>query len=79
MIFLKKITEKIKLFLKKTEAKSEYRERILKARTELMDAERSFNETVDADYIDIAILNLNLARKKYELCISEAKALYKAG
>lgn len=79
MIFLKKITEKIKLLLKKNEAKSDCRKRILKARTELMDAERSFNETVDADYIDIAILNLNLARKKYELCISEAKALYKAG
>ena len=43
-----------------------------------MDAERSFNETTDMDYIDVAIHNLNLAKKKYELCIKDAKSLYKA-
>lgn len=75
---MKSVLIKFKNMFKKKEDKSELSRRIYKAREELMDAERSFNETTDSDYIDIAILNLNLARKKYELCISEAKSLYKA-
>lgn len=71
------IINKINLYFKPKKIK-DYTEAIYRARTELMDAERSFNETTDDKYIDAAILNLNLARKKYELCISEAKSSYKA-
>lgn len=75
---MEKLFKKVKSIFVKDKSKSELAERICKAREELMDAERSFNETTDSDYIDVAILNFNLAKKKYELCIAEAKSLYKA-
>ena len=78
VIALKKIIEKIKNIFKKEKRNNELTLKIYLAREELMDAERSFNETTDMDYIDVAIHNLNLAKKKYELCIKDAKSLYKA-
>lgn len=69
-----KFFDKIKLKFKKDNKKRNLQAELYRAKTELEDAIRSFNETVDSDYIDVAILNLNLARKKYELCISELKA-----
>lgn len=75
---MKKIIEKLKTMLKKETKNTELTRKIYLAREELMDAERSFNETTDMDYIDVAIHNLNLAKKKYELCIKDAKSLYKA-
>jgi len=73
-----KILKKLKNMFKKEKKNNELTKRIYLAREELEDAQRSFNETTDMDYIDVAIYNLNLAKKKYELCIAEAKSLYKA-
>ena len=73
-----KILKKLKNIFKKEKKNNELTKRIYLAREELEDAQRSFNETTDMDYIDVAIYNLNLAKKKYELCIAEAKSLYKA-
>ena len=67
------IIEKIKNHFKKKTEENMFADKIYKAKMELMDAENSFNEAIDSDYIDVAILNFNLAKKKYELCISEAK------
>ena len=46
------------------------------AKRELDSAMRSFNETTKSEYIDIAILNLNLAKKKYDIKLKEARAFF---
>ena len=75
---MEKLLKKLKDKFTKDNTKSRIMDRVYRAKEELKDAERSFNETVDSDYIDVAIYNLNLAKKKYELSISEAKNFYKA-
>ena len=75
---MEKIIKKLRNIFKKENKNNELTMRIYRAREELEDAQRSFNETTDMDYIDVAIHNLNLAKKKYELCIKDAKSLYKA-
>ncbi len=66
--------EKLKKNFKKDCSKEEMLEDIGILKKELECAVRSFNETTDDDYIDVAIMNLNLAKKKYELKLKEARA-----
>jgi hypothetical protein len=55
---------------KKQETK--YRE-LLSAKSDLDSAWRNFNEVTESSYIDIAILKLNLAKRRFEVLIEEAK------
>lgn len=75
---MEKLLKKLKEKFTKDNTKSRIMDRVYRAKEELRDAERSFNETLDSDYIDVAIYNLNLAKKKYELSIAEARKYYKA-
>ncbi len=67
--------EKLKNSFKKDCTREEILSDIGSAKRELECAMRSFNETTDTEYIDVAILNLNLAKKKYELKLKEARDL----
>lgn len=46
---------------------------LLEAKQEVEIAWRNFNEVTQDDYIDIAIMNLNLAKKKLDVAIKESK------
>lgn len=65
--------EKMKKNFKKDCSEEEMLADIGVLKKELECAMRSFNETTEDDYIDVAIMNLNLARKKYELKLKEAR------
>ncbi len=65
--------EKLKKNFKKDCSKEEMLADISVLKKELECAMRSFNETTEDDYIDVAIMNLNLAKKKYELKLKEVR------
>ncbi len=67
--------EKIKNSFKKDTSKAEMLSDIESLKRELECAMRSFNETTQEDYVDVAIMNLNLAKKKYELKLKEARSI----
>jgi hypothetical protein len=46
---------------------------ITQAKIELQNAWSNFNEATESSYIDIAILNLNLAKKRLEVKLSEVR------
>ena len=46
---------------------------IKEAKYDLETAFITFNEVTDSSYIDIAILKLNLAKRRFEVLIEEAK------
>jgi hypothetical protein len=46
---------------------------ITQAKIDLQNAWSNFNEATESSYIDIAILNLNLAKKRFEVKLSEVR------
>ncbi|MBP3447576.1 MAG: hypothetical protein J6K51_00965 [Clostridia bacterium] len=46
---------------------------LLEAKQEVEIAWRNFNEVTQEEYIDIAIMNLNLAKKRLDVAIKESK------
>lgn len=73
---LREKIEKIKQNLKKDEEKKQVLGDIFNAKNELEYAMRNFNEITDSEYLDIAIMNINLAKKKYEVRLKEAKQFF---
>jgi len=81
VIILEKLISKLEKFrnsLKKDVTKENMLSDIEVLKKEVECALRSFNETTQDDYIDVAIMNLNLARKKYELKLKEARVQCRA-
>jgi len=56
----------------KRQAEVRYNE-LMEAKKELDAAWEAFNEVTESSYIDIAILKLNLAKKRFEVLIEENK------
>lgn len=73
---LKNEIEKIKNKFKKNEEKKQFLSDVSDAKSELECAIRNFNEVTDNEYLDIAIMNINLAKKKYEVRLKEAKKFF---
>lgn len=73
---IKSKIERIKEKYKKTEEKRLVLDDISEAKNELECAIRNFNEITDDEYLDIAIMNINLAKKKYEIRLKEAKSFF---
>jgi len=74
---MEKISNLFKLFTITEEEKNaelRYNE-LVKAKRELENAHRAFNEATEGSYIDIAIMKLNLAKKQFEVLIEENKKL----
>ena len=72
---MEKISNLFKLFTVTEEEKdTELRfNELKKARQNLENAWRAFNEVTESSYIDIAIMKLNLAKKQFEVLIEENK------
>lgn len=73
---IKSKIERIKEKYKKTEEKRLVLDDISEAKNELECAIRNFNEITDDEYLDIAIMSINLAKKKYEIRLKEAKSFF---
>ena len=67
--------EKFKNSFKKDSSEKEFINDIFELKKEVECALNSFNETTHPDYVDIAIMNLNLAKKKYDLKLKEIRDL----
>ncbi len=52
---------------------------LLEAKREVEIARSKFNEATRDEYIDIAIMNLNLAKKKLDVAIKESKEAAASG
>lgn len=65
--------EKLRNNFKKDNTKKLILDDIYDAKNELECAIRNFNEITQDEYVDIAIMNINLAKKKYEVRLKEAK------
>lgn len=59
--------------LSSEQARIEKFDEITQAKIELQNAWSNFNEATESSYIDIAILNLNLAKKRLEVKLSEVR------
>lgn len=75
---IKSKIEKMREKYKKSEEKKLVMDDIYQAKSELECAIRNFNEITDDEYLDIAIMNINLAKKKYEIRLKEAKSFFRA-
>ena len=78
MYTIKSKFEKLKKNFKKNEAKKHVLDDISNAKNELECAIRNFNEITQDEYVDIAIMNINLAKKKYEVRLKEAKEFFES-
>jgi hypothetical protein len=59
--------------LAEEQTKTEKIDEITQAKQDLQNAWSCFNEATESSYIDIAILNLNLAKKRFEVKLSEVR------
>lgn len=60
--------------LEEEQIKTEKFDEITQAKQDLQNAWSCFNEATESSYIDIAILNLNLAKKRFEVKLAEVRA-----
>ncbi len=69
---MKKLLKKITAFFQKNEENPSY-DAVMEAKQEVAIAWSKFNEVTRDEYIDIAIMNLNLAKKRLDVAIKESK------
>ncbi|MBQ7950173.1 MAG: hypothetical protein IJ278_00415 [Clostridia bacterium] len=66
------LIKKISMLFSKNETNPDA-DALLEAKQEVEIAWNKFNEATRDDYIDIAIMNLNLAKKRLDVAIKESK------
>lgn len=66
------LIKKISMLFSKNESNPDA-DALLEAKQEVAIAWSKFNEATRDDYIDIAIMNLNLAKKRLDVAIKESK------
>ena len=66
------LIKKISMLVSKNESNPDA-DALLEAKQEVAIAWSKFNEATRDDYIDIAIMNLNLAKKRLDVAIKESK------
>ncbi len=66
------LIKKISMLFSKNESNPDA-DALLEAKQEVEIAWSKFNEATRDDYIDIAIMNLNLAKKRLDVAIKESK------
>ena len=71
-ILMEKLIKKIAALFQKPEENPSV-DAVMEARQEVAIAWNKFNEATMDEYIDIAIMNLNLAKKRLDVAIKESK------